>query len=146
MGESGTGGTYSLITANGRREGRLVRHELVFLADEGESLRMETTMFVPSESIANPPLGYGGFLEAIRARSKKNGPLRSRFSATSTPDESARESRFRRTPRATAGEEGETERRDQALRRRGWIAWCCFPSGSSKSSAIAGRSTGLCAT
>lgn len=65
--EVGTGEAYSLMTANGRREGRLVRHELVLLADEGESLRLETTIFVPTESIANHPfLGYCGFLEAIR--------------------------------------------------------------------------------
>jgi len=58
-----------LQTAYGRFEGMLVRVQISILAEEGDSLDVEGTFFVPSDEgwpTGRSFLGYGGLLERIR--------------------------------------------------------------------------------
>jgi hypothetical protein len=60
------GETVSISTRVGRIRGKLVRHAVRLLADEGESLDMETTLFVASDWRQGNFLGYRGCLEFLR--------------------------------------------------------------------------------
>ena len=55
-----------LNTRFGTIEGQLKRTTIAILADDGESIEVEATVFVPSEWSAGNFLGYGGLLERVR--------------------------------------------------------------------------------
>ena len=59
---------YTLRHVGGTSAGRLVRTTLLILADEGEDLAVETTVFVPNENLkfGRNFIGYSSFLERIR--------------------------------------------------------------------------------
>lgn len=58
--------TVELDTRFGLRNGRLARVMVEILADEGESLEVEATIFICDDWPAGSFIGYGGFLERIR--------------------------------------------------------------------------------
>ena len=64
----GSGQRLVLETAFGSVPGELVRHELLLCADEGDSLIIEQTLFVPDGPIPRtyPFLGYTSCLDSIR--------------------------------------------------------------------------------
>ncbi|MGH7845163.1 MAG: hypothetical protein ACREQW_08345 [Candidatus Binatia bacterium] len=55
-----------LITRLGRIDGQLKRTNITLLADDGNSVELEATVFIPTEWTAGNFLGYGGLLERIR--------------------------------------------------------------------------------
>lgn len=55
-----------LNTRFGTVDGQLKRTQITILADDGESIVVETTVFVPTEWSAGNFLGYGGLLERLR--------------------------------------------------------------------------------
>ena len=62
----GDGEQIPYSTRLGRVTGRLERTSLEILADDGESLRLEATVFVSREWRGGSFLGYGGLLQDIR--------------------------------------------------------------------------------
>lgn len=62
----GAGESVRLRTRYGLIGGRLERTTITLLADEGESLDVDATVFVSREWLAGTFLGYGGFLQRIR--------------------------------------------------------------------------------
>ena len=63
---NGEGEQVPISTRLGRVVGRLERIHLDILADEGDSLRLEATVWVSSEWRSGSFLGYGGLLQHIR--------------------------------------------------------------------------------
>ncbi len=61
-----SGPPVSLSTRKGTVNGRLVRVPMTILADEGDSLRVEATLFVSQDWEQGNFIGYCGFLERIR--------------------------------------------------------------------------------
>lgn len=61
-----SGPPVSLSTRRGTVNGRLVRVPMTILADEGDSLRVEATLFVSQDWEQGNFIGYCGFLERIR--------------------------------------------------------------------------------
>jgi len=55
-----------LDTRFGTIDGQLKRINITILADDGESIAVEATVFVPSEWPGGNFLGYGGLLERVR--------------------------------------------------------------------------------
>ena len=55
-----------LKTKGGTFKGRLVRHPLTLLADEGDHLEVEATVFVTPDWPYGSFLGYSGLLENLR--------------------------------------------------------------------------------
>ena len=62
----GQGQPTSLETRFGRITGYLERTKITILADEGESVEIEATVFVSREWPAGSFLGYAGLLERVR--------------------------------------------------------------------------------
>lgn len=62
----GQGEPVGLSTRLGRIEGQLKRAKITILADEGESVEIEATVFVSTEWTAGSFLGYVGTLERVR--------------------------------------------------------------------------------
>ena len=62
----GQGQSTTLVTRFGRISGSLERTKLTILADEGESIEFEATVFVSREWQAGSFLGYAGLLERVR--------------------------------------------------------------------------------
>ena len=56
----------TLSTQRGTVSGRLVRAPIALLADEGDSLRVDATLFVSQDWEHGNYIGYCGFLERIR--------------------------------------------------------------------------------
>lgn len=56
----------TLSTRFGSTEGQLKRTNITILADDGDSIEIEATVFVPTEWTAGNFLGYGGLLERVR--------------------------------------------------------------------------------
>jgi hypothetical protein len=63
---NGTGEPVPYSTRLGRITGHLERTSIYIIADEGESLRIEATVWVSREWPGGNFLGYGGLLERIR--------------------------------------------------------------------------------
>lgn len=61
-----SGPSVRYTTRLGTFEGRLVKHTVTLLADEGDSLDVNATLLVSSEWTAHSFLGYRGLLETIR--------------------------------------------------------------------------------
>jgi hypothetical protein len=55
-----------LNTRFGTVDGQLKRTRITILADDGDSIEVEATVFVPTEWSAGNFLGYGGLLERVR--------------------------------------------------------------------------------
>jgi hypothetical protein len=55
-----------LNTRFGIVDGQLKRTRVTILADDGDSIEVEATVFVPTEWSAGNFLGYGGLLERVR--------------------------------------------------------------------------------
>jgi hypothetical protein len=67
IGDSLSGGeATSLLTAQGRLSGRLYRHRIELLAEEGENLDLEATVLVSPDWRGPSVLGYTGFLDRMR--------------------------------------------------------------------------------
>jgi len=60
------GQSESLSTRFGNVDGQLKRTNITILADDGNSIDIEATVFVPTEWSAGNFLGYGGLLERVR--------------------------------------------------------------------------------
>jgi hypothetical protein len=62
------GEAITISTRIGLVGGRLVRHTITLIADEGDSLDLDATFFVPTDGwpIGRSFLGYSGFLDHIR--------------------------------------------------------------------------------
>ena len=62
------GHTISISHRGGTTSGKLVPTTMTLVAEEGNSLTVEATVFVPKESLPPPTnfIGYSGFLERIR--------------------------------------------------------------------------------
>jgi hypothetical protein len=60
------GAEMTLSSRLGTHSGRLVRVNTELLADHGESIELESTMFVSAEWPGGNFLGYGGLLERVR--------------------------------------------------------------------------------
>ena len=62
------GYTISISHRGGTTSGKLVPATMILVAEEGDSLTVEATVFVPKESLPPPAnfIGYSGFLERIR--------------------------------------------------------------------------------
>lgn len=56
----------SLLTAQGRLSGRLYRHRIELLAEEGDDLSLEATLLVSPDWQGPSVLGYTGVLDRIR--------------------------------------------------------------------------------
>jgi hypothetical protein len=63
---NGEGAPARISTRRGEFDGRLQRTRLSIVADEGESLGVEATVWVSPEWPERSFLGYGGLLERIR--------------------------------------------------------------------------------
>ena len=59
-------GTFSVRTAHGPVRGDLYLHPITLVAETGESLNIEATVFVPPEWQGPSFLGYAGALDRIR--------------------------------------------------------------------------------
>lgn len=59
-------GTFSVRTARGTVHGDLYRHAITLVAESGNSLDVEATVFVPPEWQGPCFLGYAGVLERVR--------------------------------------------------------------------------------
>jgi predicted aspartyl protease len=55
-----------LSTRIGSIDGQLKRTNITILADDGDSMELEATVFVPTEWTGGNFLGYGGLLERVR--------------------------------------------------------------------------------
>jgi hypothetical protein len=70
VGVPGEGTPIRLRTAFGEQRGRLTRTPITFLADEGDEIEVDATVFVPDPDEPWPVgalfLGYGGLLERAR--------------------------------------------------------------------------------
>jgi hypothetical protein len=55
-----------LSTRFGSIGGQLKRTHITILADDGDSIELEATVFVPTEWTGGNFLGYGGLLERVR--------------------------------------------------------------------------------
>lgn len=55
-----------LSTRFGSIDGQLKRTNITILADDGDSIELEATVFIPTEWSAGNFLGYGGLLERVR--------------------------------------------------------------------------------
>ena len=64
LGSSGT--STRLRTRLGTKDGHLERVQLVLPADEGQSLRIEATVFICPDWVEGNFIGYTGFVDAIR--------------------------------------------------------------------------------
>jgi hypothetical protein len=60
------GQSKTLSTRFGNIDGQLKRTNITILADDGNSMELEATVFVPTEWGAGNFLGYGGLLERVR--------------------------------------------------------------------------------
>ena len=60
------GPTIQLRHSNGTSEGSLKRTTITLLADDGEDLAIEATVFVPNERFGRSVIGYSAFLERVR--------------------------------------------------------------------------------
>ena len=58
-------GSVTLRTAYGPAHGELYRHQITLVADEGESLDIEATVFVPSGWNGPCFLGYAGVFDRV---------------------------------------------------------------------------------
>jgi len=58
----------SLRTWQGEKKGHLIRHTVTLLADQGESIDVDATFFVPTDPwpIGRCFLGYNSFLDSVR--------------------------------------------------------------------------------
>jgi hypothetical protein len=63
---SGSGEPVRISTRHGDFDGRLERTSLELLADEGDSLTIEATVWVSPDWRSGNFLGYGGLLERLR--------------------------------------------------------------------------------
>ncbi len=63
---SGSDEETSLLTAQGRLSGKLYRHRIELLAEEGENLDLEATVLVLSDWRGPSVLGYTGVLDRVR--------------------------------------------------------------------------------
>jgi len=59
-------GTFAVRTAHGLVEGKLYRHPVALVAESGESLNIDSTVFVPPDWQGPCILGYAGVLERVR--------------------------------------------------------------------------------
>jgi hypothetical protein len=56
----------TLSTRFGTFDGQLKRINIAILADDGESIEVDATVYIPSARPAGNFLGYGGLLERVR--------------------------------------------------------------------------------
>ncbi|MCP4546636.1 MAG: hypothetical protein GY835_09255 [bacterium] len=74
-------GLFTIQTAHGRLVGELYRHTITIIAEVGESLQVESTLFVPPDWEGPCFIGYSGVLDRMcfavnpRANSFHFGPL-----------------------------------------------------------------------
>ena len=60
------GESLTISSRVGKFKGKLVRATTTLVADEGESIEFDSTVFVSSEWLEGNFIGYSGFLERIR--------------------------------------------------------------------------------